>query len=149
MAVSNLAVKLAMEFKKKGIEVDTQLVKIGALLHDIGHSQTHGIRHAIVGADIAREYDLPISIIRIIERHIGSGIPAQEAIELGLPSRDFIPETLEEKIVTYADNLVEGGCEISFKKALQKFANELGEAHAMLDRFKQIHLELQQLGSNY
>lgn len=149
IAVSKLASKLAMELLRKGIEVDLKLVKIGALLHDIGRSQTHSICHAIVGADIARTYNLPVSIIQIIERHIGSGIPACEARELGLPSRDFIPETLEEKIVTYTDNLVEGGSEISFEKAFQKFANELGEAHAMLDRFKQIHIELQQLGSDY
>ncbi len=138
-----------MELKKKGVKVDLKLVKIGALLHDIGRSQTHSIRHAIVGADIARIHNLPIAIIRIIERHIGSGIPACEAKELGLPVRDFIPKTLEEKIVMYSDNLVEGRREISYEKAFQKFANELGETHTMLDRFKQIRNELQQLGSSY
>lgn len=149
LTVSNLASKLSMELKKKGVEVDLKLVKVGALLHDIGRSQTHSIRHAIVGAEIARTYNLPISIIRIIERHIGSGIPACEAKELGLPIRDFIPETLEEKIITHSDNLVEGRREISYEYAFQKFANKLGEAHAMLDRFKQIRNELQQLGSSY
>lgn len=149
MTVSNLATRLALQLKNRGVKVDVELVKIGALLHDIGRSRTHGIRHAVVGVEIARSFDLPEPIVRIIERHIGSGIPANEAANLGLPKKDFIPETLEEKIVAFADNLIEGNREISFDEACQKFSNELGGSHAMLDRFKQIRAELQKLGSNY
>lgn len=141
-SVSNLAVKLAQKLERKGIKLDMELVRIGGLLHDIGRSKTHEIDHAIVGADIARSFDLPTSIIRVVERHIGSGIPANEAVKLGLPNRDFIPETLEEKIVSYADKLIEGNHEISFDEALKRLAGEFGESHAVVNRFKQIHFEL-------
>jgi len=148
-AVSRLAVKLARGIKNRGIRVDVQLVRIGGLLHDIGRSQTHEIDHAIVGADIVSSFNLPIPVIRIVEKHIWSGIPADEAVKLGLPNRDFLPETLEEKIVSYADKLIEGNHEISFEKALQRFSDEFGESHAIIHRFKQIHDELfQELGSN-
>ncbi|MFH0748905.1 MAG: TIGR00295 family protein [Candidatus Bathyarchaeota archaeon] len=141
-AVSNLAVKLAHRLEKKGVEVDVDLVRIGGLFHDIGRSQTHDIKHAIVGAEIMRSLHMSNSVIRIVERHIGSGIPANEAVKLGLPNKDFIPETREEKIVSYADKLIEGNHKISFDAALQRFSDEFGNSHTILTRFKQIHKEL-------
>lgn len=141
-AVSKLAVEFARRLTSKGIKVDLELVRIGGLLHDIGRSRTHKIDHAVVGAEILHSFDLPTSVIHIVERHTGSGIPADEAVELGLPNRDFVPETLEEKIVSYADKLIEGNHEISFGEALRKFAEDLGESHAAVNRFKKAHSEL-------
>ena len=85
--------------------VDPGIVRAGALLHDIGRGRTHGIDHAVEGARIANELGLPEPLIRIIERHIGAGIEAQDAVKLGLPPRDYLPLTIEEKIVAHADNL--------------------------------------------
>jgi len=85
--------------------IDIGLVRAGALLHDIGRGRTHGIRHAVEGALIARQFGLPDELVRIIERHIGAGIEAGEAVKLGLPQQDYIPLTIEEKIVAHADNL--------------------------------------------
>jgi uncharacterized protein (TIGR00295 family) len=87
------------------VPVDLGLVRAGALLHDIGRGRTHGIDHAVEGARIADKLGLPEPIIHIIERHIGAGIEAQEAVKLGLPPRDYLPLTIEEKIVAHADNL--------------------------------------------
>ncbi len=141
-AVSSLAVKYARKIKKREAKIDVDLVRIGGLLHDIGRSKTHGIDHAVVGAKIARSFDLPNSVIHIVERHIGSGIPAEEAAKLGLPHRNFLPKTLEEKIVSYADKLIEGNREIGFDEALERFSEEFGESHAIIGRFKQMHAEL-------
>ena len=102
MAVRDVAVKIA-----KKAHANIELVEAGALLHDIGRSRTHGILHGVEGVKIAKEIGLPISIILIIERHLGAGIPKDEAVKLGLPAKDFIPETLEEKIVAHTDNLVD------------------------------------------
>lgn len=101
-AVRDVAVRIA-----KKTDADVKLVEAGALLHDIGRSKTHGIRHAVEGAKIARKLGLSDKIINIIERHIGAGLPADEAKKLGLPEKDYIPITLEEKIVCHADNLVD------------------------------------------
>lgn len=93
------------------------LVEAGALLHDIGRSRTHSILHAVEGGIIAKERGLPDELIGIIENHIGAGITKAEATGLGLPDRDFVPKTLEEKIVAHADNLVEGTVRVRVRDA--------------------------------
>jgi len=140
-SVSNLAVKLACSLKN-GDKVNVELIKIGALLHDIGRSKTHKIDHGIVGADIVRSFGLPDSVVRIVERHVGAGIPADEAVKLGLPNRDFIPETLEEKIVSYADKLIENNHEVSYEEALKSLSSKFGDTNAMVNRFRQIYTQL-------
>jgi uncharacterized protein (TIGR00295 family) len=133
--VKDLAVQIA---EKAG--ADIMLVEAGALLHDIGRSKTHGIKHGIKGAKIARDKGLPDCIVRIIERHLGAGIPRGEAVRLGLPAKDYIPETLEEKIVAHADNLIDNGkkqtIEKEIKKALKKGQKILAE------RLMKLHNEL-------
>jgi len=101
-AVRDIAVKIA-----KNTDADINLVESSALLHDIGRSKTHDLFHAIEGAKIARKLGLSNKIIKIIEKHIGAGLTSEEAKKLGLPVKDYIPETLEEKIVCHADNLIE------------------------------------------
>ena len=83
-------------------------VFIGGLLHDIGRSRTHNIDHAVVGARIALENGLSETLVNIIERHIGAGVCREEAVTLGLPEKDYLPVTIEEKIVAHADNLAFG-----------------------------------------
>jgi len=83
-----------------------KLVLAGALLHDVGRAISHGMDHAIEGAKMLRNDGFDERIVRIVERHIGAGLTAEEAKSFGLPAKDYIPETLEEKIVALADNLV-------------------------------------------
>jgi len=123
-------------------EVDEELVFRGALLHDIGRSRTHGIKHAYVGAEIARSLGLDERIVRIIERHIGAGIPAEEAKNLGLPAKDFIPETIEEKIVACADNLIAHDRRMSIEEALKEFKEKLGAEHPAVERAKKLYEEV-------
>lgn len=140
LAVSNLAVKISQKFLKRN--VDVELVRIGALLHDIGRSQTHEITHAYMGSDLLRDSGLPDNVIKIVERHIGAGIPSNEAVNLGLPEKDFIPQTIEEKIVAYADKLVVGNLRISFAEACTQFTDVLGHTHPAVSRFQTLHSEL-------
>lgn len=136
-AVRDVAVKIA-----KKADADIKLVEAGALLHDIGRSKTHGIRHVIEGVDIAKRLGLSEKIIRVIETHVGAGIPSEDAKKLGLPEKDFIPATLEEKIICHADNLIEKNkrqnIEIEVEKALLKglknYANRLLELHNELSK---------------
>jgi uncharacterized protein len=112
--VAQHARKIALDInrcaQKRGtsINVDVDAVFLGGLLHDIGRSKTHGIDHAVKGARIAIENGLGDKLVNIIERHIGAGITREEAVAFGLPARDYLPVTLEEKIVAHADNLVDG-----------------------------------------
>jgi uncharacterized protein len=141
-AVSALAVKFAEACENKGLDVDVDLVEVGALLHDIGRSKTHDVNHAVVGVEIAQSLNLPESIVFIIERHVGGGITADEAKELGWPVKDYLPTTLEEKIVTYADKLIEGLRVMPIERTIEKFSRELGENHPAIDRIIRLHEEL-------
>lgn len=102
-AVASLAVRIA-----RRCGADVRLVEASALLHDLGRCRTHSIEHAVVGARMARELDLPEEIALVIERHIGAGLSEDEARAAGLPVKDYTPASLEEKIVAHADNLTSG-----------------------------------------
>lgn len=140
--VSQLAVRLAKLAKDRGIDVNIDLVRVGGLLHDIGRSKTHSVDHGYVGSSIVESYGFPLAVVRIVERHVGAGISAEEAVKLGLPEKDFVPETLEEKIVSYADKLIEGRRRVSFDVALDKFAKDLGADHPAVDRLRRLHEDL-------
>jgi uncharacterized protein (TIGR00295 family) len=104
LSVKRLAVKMA-----ELAGADVELVCAGAMLHDAGRSVTHGITHAVEGKRLLEERGLPGPVIDIVKKHIGAGILPEEAAILGLPPDDYIPRTLEEKIVAHADNLAEEG----------------------------------------
>jgi uncharacterized protein len=144
-AVAVLAVQIAKACEKKGLNVDIKLVEVGALLHDIGRSKTHGIDHVVRGAEIARSLNLPESVVSIIECHAGGGITPDEAKKLGWPNKNYIPNTLEEKIVTYADKLIEGLKKVPVERTLKKLSKELGEKHSAIARVKRLHEEFSSL----
>jgi len=135
-------VKIAKAFRKKGFNVNIQLVEVSGLLHDIGRSKTHSVDHALVGGEIVRSLNLPSSIAQIIERHAGGGVPRDEAKRLGWPVKDYLPQTLEEKIVCYADKRVEGLKTVPVEKALKTYAASLGENHPALGRIMRLHEEI-------
>ena len=139
-AVSNTALAIAQKIKDP---VDHELVQKGGLFHDIGRAQTHGIGHAIAGVMIAKRLGFSIELLNIIERHIGAGITAKEAERLGLPIRDYLPLTVEEKIVSYADNLISGVREMPFYEALERFKRILGPDHEGVEFFIKQHDEIQ------
>lgn len=136
-AVRKVAVRIA-----KKAHANIQLVEAGALLHDIGRSKIQGIMHGVEGAKIATELGLPLSIVNIIERHVGAGIPKEEAIILGLPPKDYMPITLEEKIVAHADNLIENDREHPIEKEVEKALQKGHTKHA--ERLMELHRELSQ-----
>lgn len=145
LAVTEESMEIAKNISKNGHEVDLELVKIGALLHDIGRSVTHDISHGVEGARILRERGLE-ELAPFAENHLGAGISKDEAKNLDIPTKDYLPETLEEKIVTYGDNLIRGNKTQTFAEALEELREELGPNHSSIKRFKKIHKELKKLG---
>jgi len=141
LAVERKALELARRARERGVRVDLELVSLGALLHDVGRSVTHGVGHGVEGGRILREEGLP-ELARFAENHVGAGIPREEAKELGLPDRDFLPTTVEEKLVAYADKLVEGEGEVEFGEILRRFERELGPDHPALSRLRKLHEEV-------
>ena len=117
-AVQNLALEIAKEVKKNH-DVDICFVKTASLLHDIGRFKCYkknSIRHGVEGGKILSKEGLA-KYARIAETHIGVGITKKDIkkYKLNLPLRDFVPETTEEKIIAYADNLIFGSKRIKIK----------------------------------
>ena len=139
IAVSKLAKEIAQICHKKGLKVDIKVVEIGGLLHDLGRAKTHGIRHSVIGGEIARSMGLSEPIISIIERHVGGGISKEEAKVLEIPERSYIPVTLEEKIVSYADKLIEGDRQVKIDETIGKFSKQLGKDHPAIGRLRALH----------
>jgi uncharacterized protein len=108
----------ACEYAARNPDIVFHLVGQGAMLHDIGRSRTHDIRHAQFGADLLRQYGLSEDLARIVECHTGAGLTADECTLLGLSPRDCMPCTAEEKIVAHADNLIAGKKRITIHESI-------------------------------
>lgn len=93
--------------KRTGAELNLELVGRGALFHDLGKAQTHAIDHGRLGAGLGQALGLPPAITTIMEKHIRGGMTPEEALELGLPVKDYTLHSLEERIIIYADRLVD------------------------------------------
>ena len=97
------------------LDIDAQFVKEAGMLHDIGifltdapgiycHGKEPYLCHGILGAELMRKENYPRHA-RVCERHTGAGLTAEEIEKqnLPLPHKDFLPETIEEKLICYAD----------------------------------------------
>ena len=138
IAVCKKAFQIAENFP----EADKELIRKGALLHDIGRSKTHGITHAVEGVKIASEYNYPQEVLNIIERHIGAGITKDEAKTLGLFEKSYVPETLEEKIVAHADNLISGTKEVDVDYVIKKWKSRMDNPDDNIKRLIKLDEEL-------
>ncbi|MEA1984816.1 MAG: TIGR00295 family protein [Euryarchaeota archaeon] len=141
VVVSQTAVEIAQQLIADGKKVDLDRVKIGALLHDIGRAHTHGIDHAVEGARIATQLGLDRNLVSIIKKHIGAGISWDEAKDIGLPDDDYIPQTIEEKIVAHADNLVRGEIRVPLDQNLCRM-REKNVAKPIIDKIQELADEI-------
>lgn len=101
-----------------------QFIETAAMLHDVGivRCDAAGIQcfgtepyicHGRLGATMLREYAANNGIeakeiepfARVCERHTGAGLTAEDirSQNLPLPIADFLPETMVEKLICYAD----------------------------------------------
>lgn len=136
--------------------VDMELVGRGALFHDLGKAKTHAIEHGKIGAEMGKELGLPQEITDIMEKHIRGGLTEDEAKELGLPVKDYTLKRLEERIVIYADRLVdiitdgivaissELEAESGFEEILRTYP-KYGKNEITLNRYIGYHREIQGL----
>ncbi|HLE47663.1 MAG TPA: HDIG domain-containing protein [Candidatus Thermoplasmatota archaeon] len=142
-AVAAVAHRAAQALRDRGNAVDVDLVHVGALLHDVGRSKTHGLDHATRGADLLRSRGLPEPLCLCVERHTGGGIDLAEAKALGLPPRDCTPRTLEEKLVCHIDNLFDGSKRQPLAKELEYLRSQNLDRAAV--KVKRLHHEISTL----
>lgn len=141
---------------RTGAAVDMELVGRGGLFHDLGKAKTHEMEHGKVGAEIGRQLGLPQALLDIMEKHIRGGLTPDEARELGLPVKDYALRKLEERIVIYADRLVdiihdgivnvgsEQEAEERFEEILRAYP-KYGKNEKTLKRYLGYHREIQGL----
>ena len=122
---------------------DLEFIEEAAMLHDIGifrcnapgidcHGEAEYICHGYLGAELMRQEGYPRHA-RVCERHTGTGITLAmiEERDLPLPHRDdFMPKTLEEQLICFADKFFsktkldrEKPVE-KVKQSLSKYGNE-------------------------
>ena len=138
--VTKIALRLADQIDKP---VDKVFLKEAAMLHDIGrfkfppwHSSA---LHGVAGAEIMRKEGYE-RIARVCERHLGAGISKEVAKRLGLPVKDYFPETVEEKLICYADRLTDNDKEIAFEEELARFRRDYDPE--AVERLKKLHDEI-------
>lgn len=151
-----VALKALEIAERSGAEMDMELVGRGALFHDLGKVRTHEINHGRIGAEMGKELGLPASITLIMEKHIRGGLTEGEASELGLPVKDYTLRRREERIVIYADRLVdiihdgivkieeEAEAEKRFAQILKEYP-KYGKNEKTLNRYLAYHEEIQGL----
>jgi uncharacterized protein len=122
----------------KNVELNKDLVEIGALLHDIGRSKTHGFNHALIGGKLLKERGYPNELARICETHILGGLDKVDAKSVGLPEKDYLPKTLEEKIICLADKMMAGTKEVTIEERFHKWFSKYGKTDILIKAKKRI-----------
>jgi uncharacterized protein len=148
---SNAVAELACSISDR-VGGRTDFVLEAAWLHDVGMKYTRApgigclgeepyLKHGIIGREICereglREHGL------VCERHVGTGLTAAEIREqqLPLPCREMLCQTLEERIVCYADQFFSKSTPDTLtveevRKRVGRHGNET------LRRFESMHLE--------
>jgi len=145
LLVADIALNLAKKLKQKNpnLDIDLNLVEIGAILHDIdaGVPNKKQGEHGKIGADITRQEGLDEKIAQITLRH-----PIDAILD---PKR--IPQTWEEKIVAYADKRARKDKKVSLKERFEFwFAEDLPDEQLAIFRsaypkFQELEKEIKTL----
>ncbi len=140
--------------KRKKLPLKESDIIGAAMTHDIGICRTdapgiecHGelpyICHGIAGGEILRKEGAPEEWARVAERHTGSGLTADEiaASALPLPDGDYMPQTLLERLICYADKFYSKSGRME-RKDLERVRREMARfGQSSLDRFDDLDRE--------
>jgi len=106
IAVADAAVKVGARLGPRRA-VDLDFLRSAALLHDIGRYVTHDpVRHGVEGYALLTKLGHEEEA-HVCASHILFGLDAAEAERFGLPARDFLPRSTEERLVPLVDYLIE------------------------------------------
>jgi len=119
--VARVSETLVGALKDRGVRVNEESVIMAALLHDIGRNRTHTIHHGFMGAEIVTAEGIGMITADIIRKHVGAGISEEEAKKFGFPDGDYIPRSIEEMVVCFADKMVDGDRVRPFKHEVDRF----------------------------
>jgi uncharacterized protein len=131
------------------LNIDRDFILSAAMLHDIGIVRTYApgiecygtepyIRHGVMGAAMMREEGYE-DLARICERHTGAGLSLDDIVSqnLPLPHQSFLPETIEEQLICYADKFFSKS-HLEREKTIEQAEHSLAKfGTAGVERFRQ------------
>ena len=123
-ACADISKRLCGKAASQGHQVNEKAAVAGALLHDIGRSQVQLVSHGYVGAQILEKEGVDAVVVEIVRRHVGAGISKEEAAALGFPPGEYVPKTIEQKIVCFADKLLDGDKARPFLEEVKRFVRK-------------------------
>jgi uncharacterized protein len=141
-AVAMASKMIADEFVRRGQAVDMKALVAGALLHDLGRSRTQTVRHGVEGAAMLEKEGVDNKVVEIVRRHVGAGISPEEARKLGLPEFDYVPRSLEERIVCFADKMVDADKVRPFGEEVHRFTVKSHDVMRLLALKRRLQEEL-------
>lgn len=132
--VTNKAIKIAQNHPE--LAVDVHFIEEAAMLHDIGIFKTKAphiackgsypyICHGYLGRELMDFEGFPRHGL-VCERHTGVGLSLEAIIRrnLPIPHRDMRPQSLEEKIISFADKFYSKS-RLGKEKSIQKIRQGL------------------------
>jgi len=140
--VAKVANVLAEELAQRGKKVDARIVNAGALLHDIGRNRTQTVRHGEAGAELLEGEGVDERVVAAVRKHVGAGISAEEAPSLGLPDKDYVPKSIEERVVCFADKMVDTSRVRPFDSEVQRFVKKGHDVQRLLALKKSLEDDL-------
>ena len=152
ISVRDLALYIARHLQ---LPLDHDEIEAAAMLHDIGiiatdapgidcHGSAPYLCHGAIGADMLRHDGAPEYLARVAERHTGAGLTADEIAAANLPlppGRCYMPKSMLERLICYADCFFSKGGDGKMKKldrvrySMAKFGPEIAR------RFESLHNE--------
>lgn len=147
--VADLAIEIS---HRHGLDLDDKSIEAGAMLHDIGifltdapgidcHGSEPYLRHGVLGAEILADEGAPDYLVEIARRHTGAGITAEDIKEfnLPLPPGNYMPHTLLEKLICYADKFYSKSGEMRLKPLERVRASMQRFSPRVAERFEKLH----------
>lgn len=139
--VTEKALKIAQNHKE--LLPDIAFIQEASMMHDIGIFKTNApylycfgeypyICHGYLGCELLVAEGYPDHAL-VCERHTGIGITTEEIVasRLPLPLRDFVPVSVEEQIICFADKFFSKSGDLlqekslgAVRKSIQKFGNK-------------------------
>lgn len=129
---SRMSLKMA-----EGCQLDKRLLEAGALLHDIGRTVTPDIFHGVEGYRILKGEGYDETIARFCSTHVGAGLLRSTARKLKLPDMDYIPRTMEEKVVCNSDTLLKGDRVVELREIIEDYKKK--ELQSEVPRLKKLN----------
>jgi uncharacterized protein len=144
---------IAMEFVTKihtrdpNAKIDARVVEAGALLHDIGRIKSHGLDHGYRGYQALMDVKVDERVARCALVHVLGGFTVDD-IKKEFPSNfkdiriSLMPQTIEEKIVCFADKHAVGTMQVTVKKRFSRWFKKHGKTPFLLkSRYRIMQLD--------